>query len=515
MNKIKKYEMPILISISILVFIALVSVSYAYFKARINNLESVSTIAFTSSEMTINYENNSAVLTGTNITPGWSTTKTFTLKGKNDSKPTDTQPDNNMYYKIGIAVDINTFTQDAIKYLLEKDSTSSANGQMQDATYGSVPQTGTKYIGKGYFTETSTYVNHIYKLTISFPDNGENQYKDNDKQFAAHVVIEKSSSSETIDTPSVPTATYYIANLYETSADNEGLEQDDTDDKNIRYVGATPKNYIKFNNETWRIIGVFNDITTIDENGNKNQESLIKIIRNESLGEYSWDTCESSINSGNGINEWSQADLMYELNCDGNENSLYCREDIVDGYLSLNPTTESPTWYNGTNNTKTATYDYGKNIKSSEVGKIANVIWNLGGYSTAIVTAYDMYNYERGYEYISNPSDGENRTTIWTGKIGLMYPSDYGYASTDTTCRSNLNDISCSNLNWLFNNEHQWTLTPSSNLSTGAFYLYQAGYFGNRAYVRNTEAVRPVLFLKSNVVITTGVGEVEDPYIIG
>lgn len=195
MNKIKKYEMPILISISILVFIALVSVSYAYFKARINNLESVSTIAFTSGEMTINYENNSAVLTGTNITPGWSTTKTFTLKGKNDSKPTNTQPDNNMYYKIGIAVDINTFTQDAIKYLLEKDSSSSSNGQMQDATYDSVPQTGTKYIGKGYFAETSTYVNHIYKLTISFPDNGENQYYDNDKQFAAHVVIEKSSSS--------------------------------------------------------------------------------------------------------------------------------------------------------------------------------------------------------------------------------------------------------------------------------------------------------------------------------
>lgn len=218
MKKLKKYEMPILISISILVFVTLVSVSYAYFKARINNLESVSTIAFTSGEMTINYENNSAVLTGTNIIPGWSTTKTFTLKGKNDSKPTETQPDNNMYYKIGIAVDINTFTQDAIKYLLEKDSTSSANGQMQDATYGSVPQTGTKYIGKGYFSETSTFVNHIYKLTISFPDNGENQYYDNNKQFAAHVVIEKSSGSEIIDTPLVPTPKSFAEDKWETIA---------------------------------------------------------------------------------------------------------------------------------------------------------------------------------------------------------------------------------------------------------------------------------------------------------
>lgn len=63
--------MPMLIFIFILVFIALVSVSYAYFKARINNIKSASAITFTSGEMTINYENNSAVLTGTNIIPGW------------------------------------------------------------------------------------------------------------------------------------------------------------------------------------------------------------------------------------------------------------------------------------------------------------------------------------------------------------------------------------------------------------------------------------------------------------
>ena len=104
MNKIKKYEMPMLISIFLLVFIALISVSYAYFKARINNIESASTIAFTSGEMTINYENNSAVLTETNIIPGWSTTKKFTLKGKNNSKPTGTQPNNNILLEMHIVV---------------------------------------------------------------------------------------------------------------------------------------------------------------------------------------------------------------------------------------------------------------------------------------------------------------------------------------------------------------------------------------------------------------------------
>ena len=501
MNKIKKYEMPILISISILVFIALVSVSYAYFKARINNLESVSTIAFTSGEMTINYENNTDVLktTGTNIKPGWSTTKTFTLNGKNDSKPTDTQPDNNMYYKIGIAVDINTFTQDAITYLLEKDSTSSTNGQMQDTTSGVVQQIGTKYIGKGYFTETSTFVSHIYKLTISFPNKDENQYYDNDKKFAAHVVIEKSSSSETIDTPSFPNAIDYITKLYDTDASGNYLEQDDTDDKNIRYVGASPKNYITFNNETWRIIGVFNNITTIDDNGNESSESLVKIIRDESLGGYSWDTTKKKLSEviKKGNNEWSQADLMTELNND---------------YIDTSKTSGKTNWYNYNNQSRTATYNYSNNIKSAFINKIATVRWNLGGISSSIKLASDFYNNERGTEHVKNPEDNVKRTNYWDGKIALIYPSDYGYASTDTTCREkSIRLIYCKNNNWLSKNSSYLTLTPYTEDYNVVFYVNGGGQVDNN-YVYNSAAVLPTIFLKSNIKITGGTGEASDPY---
>ena len=60
-----------------------------------------------------------------------------------------------------------------------------------------------------------------------------------------------------------------------------GLEIDETTDKNLRYVGASPKNYLKFNDEIWRIIGVFNNITTIDKQENEKTESLVKIVRND------------------------------------------------------------------------------------------------------------------------------------------------------------------------------------------------------------------------------------------
>ena len=55
-----------------------------------------------------------------------------------------------------------------------------------------------------------------------------------------------------------------------------------------RYRGANPKNYVSFNNEVWRIIGVF---PTEDENGNI--ENRIKLIRNESIGQYVADSNNS------------------------------------------------------------------------------------------------------------------------------------------------------------------------------------------------------------------------------
>ena len=83
----------------------------------------------------------------------------------------------------------------------------------------------------------------------------------------------------------------YITNLYEDSITraSNNLKKDNTEDKNIRYYGANPNNYVRFNNELWRIIGIF---------GNN-----VKLIRNDRLGWLSWDTSESTVNSGYGINQ--------------------------------------------------------------------------------------------------------------------------------------------------------------------------------------------------------------------
>ena len=70
-----------------------------------------------------------------------------------------------------------------------------------------------------------------------------------------------------------------------------------------RYIGSNPNNYITFNNEVWRIIGVF--------------DGRIKIIRNDTLDNIPFDYKKSGVGSStsdSGSNDWTDSQLMYMLN---------------------------------------------------------------------------------------------------------------------------------------------------------------------------------------------------------
>ena len=219
-----------------------------------------------------------------------------------------------------------------------------------------------------------------------------------------------------------------------------------------RYYGEDPNNYIYFNCEDytnqssstcelWRAIGVFKDV----DDGNGNLETRIKIVRNESIGAYSYDTSTSSINGGRGVNDWSTSDLMKLLNpgyeSDSINNSLYWNQG-------------SGNCYSGQSN-KYKTCDFTEiGITSASKDFIGNAKFYLGSFSsdlTAIMIsgaytefmenfyAHQMYNYERSTN-VNDCTTGEGacpRATEWTGKIGLIYPSDYVYATDLSVCREN------------------------------------------------------------------------------
>ena len=512
--KEQKVRTIVVLSTITMMIVLFIGITYSYFTA-LNNKGSTSVISATSGKMVINYaDGSSKLLSSEDIQPSDKIliNKTFTLTG------TNTTSGLTMPYKIGIKY-TNGFSDGQIHYYIKRTSantnvTSTLVGTADQTIPGNTTETGyttgtlkkgNKYLelATGEFKANTSNQTVTFNLKLQFPDTGENQDAEKGKTLTGEIVVNYEPKS----------ITQTIASL---KFSENGLEIDDTKDKNIRYVGTNPKNYITFNNETWRIVGVFNNITTIDDNGNEKQESLVKLIRDEDIGSYSWDSSSSDINNGSGINEWSQADLMYELNCDGTSSSKYCREDIIDGYLS-NKTIGTTKWYNMPNNVQINPYNFNKNIKKNTIDKIANVSWNLGGAKKGL-SSLNSYNAERGTAHISNPSDKISRTNFWKGKIALLYPSDYGYASTDSLCRSDMfsqsnNIYNCQNDNWLFNSTWQWTLTSSFDNVQTVFSFSETGWVINTT-AGNGGRIRPSLYLKSDIVIVGGTGEKGDAYTI-
>ena len=252
-----------------------------------------------------------------------------------------------------------------------------------------------------------------------------------------------------------------------------------------RYEGKNPNNYIWFNNELWRIIGVF-DSASHGQSGN-----LVKIIREESIGGLAWDKSQ--------VNDWSASSLKSLLNgayydWDSNKSSVstYCY-----GHLGI-----------------PGNCDYSEiGINDTYRSMIQEVTWYLGGYSISSATAEALYGYERGTTVPSG-----NQTTT-TGNIGLMYPSDYGYSVLASSCArtTNLgsyNSSSCAGQSWLYKTGYEWTITPNSSNSYYVFSLFNNGYLNNgNAYLGSS--IRPVLYLSSSVYKIMGDGTISNPYIIG
>ncbi len=245
--------------------------------------------------------------------------------------------------------------------------------------------------------------------------------------------------------PPTPPATDTITDLLPSNPDE--LYKDEHGD--IRYYGATPNNYVSFNNELWRIIGVI--------------DGKIKIIRNESIGDMKWNLTRN--------NNWNNASLKSYLNKD---------------------------YYNSIDGTY-------KNMISEET-------YYLGGPTSSnyqTFTASGYYNAERDSSqvYSGNPASTKQY-------IGLMYPSDYGYAAGSSCLSTALYRYknSCKNSDYLSIRVYEWLQAPLASDSLTAARLDSTGFVGASYLVSYSHAVRPVLYLTSETQITGGDGSSSNPF---
>ena len=193
-----------------------------------------------------------------------------------------------------------------------------------------------------------------------------------------------------------------------------------------------------------------------DNNHGVTGQQLVKVIKTISYGTFAWNSISS--------NDWTSASLNETLNSTFKTEKLSGIED-----------------------------------------KIAEVSWKVSGYSTTFATAKTVYTAEITNAYKTH-----------TSKIGLMYPSDYGYATTQDYWTTDLDsyDSSAYKKDWLYLGSTEWLLSPGTGSSSSAWYVSSNGNVRYSYGLAYTYAVRPSFYLLSSVGYASGDGSQNSPILI-
>mgnify|MGYP004559184913 CR=1 FL=1 len=422
-----------LVIVSLLVVV--LSVSLAYFTTQI--IGKGKDVSVTSANLQIVFTDSDGALTETDIEPGWSATKTFTIK--NDTKTE---------YKYNIVIKdlLNTFvTEGYLQYKITSTNNGYNMTEFKDIPKSSAPKdTILAYSVVIPVGETQTYTIEFRYLNDEDVDQGD----DMGKVLKGTLFI-----TEGTEEPKS------LVTLIQANAVNEN---------GYRYEGSDPNNYIQMEKtdgttELWRIIGLFPD----GENGED-------VIRVRKVG------YEKATYDSNSTNHWPNTTL----------------------YTTLSST------YSITNYKNTVNYKMYLGGASS-----------IGSY-----TSQDLYDMER----ILNSKGTAGKTsqnsyqssTIFTGSVGLMYPSDYGYGVLASDCARTIQPYyydgtaACYTNNWLLqgSSTFQWLISPLSSGSGNAFVVLASGDVTHTG-VTNSDSYSPVMALKSDVVVI-GSGTNSDPYVM-
>ena len=284
-----------------------------------------------------------------------------------------------------------------------------------------------------------------------------------------------------------------------------------------RYRGANPKNFVTFNGETWRIIGVFPT-----DDGTGKIENRVKIIKDQSIGEYKWDDGTTAYN-------YTKNDNLMLLQDKNKLKVKYLEKKNKNNFIDLAIAEPAKSalnnWARPASLNTYLNKTYLNALSTTSQNMIGDTKYYLGGggNNSNFNSSVDFYSYERKIKNTkSNEFYYDKNPNSWTGKLGLMYVSDYGYASDNCETKAlndynNSNDLRiCNNANWLFNlKKLEATITQYSNTSTSIHYIADNGIVVStyQASLAQT-VVRPTLYLKSEVRIIDGEGTSTNPYII-
>ena len=516
-EEIKKKQKKVMIYILVISLICVVGVSYAFFTAGMSS-ETSTTVRADAGTMKITYSGGANInLAGIYPKDDVWATKTITVTGNNTT-------DAEMYYKLTLVVDSNTFkTDDPLQYELVSTNTSTNGKIIPNISKTNITGTSIE-LGSGHFKKANN-AKHTYLLKIYYPKKATSQNANQGAAFSAHVEI---TSAKAPTAPTVSTLAQTILAKNEVKAPittpgaavstaSEALLASTEDDYGTSYYfrGAVKNNYVEFANKCWRIVRVGGDdsVKLILHNDNTKKVANPCDAANNStsaaFARYSGTTYTSAFNSSHNDNAY----VGFKYGTAG-------ASDYATTHANTNNSTiltNLETWYN--NNLKTY------------ADAIADTVW-CNDKTNVTDTSYDPWSitpnglgYAKNVTYYgatqrlvgtSGSAGGTGPSLKCNGelskinsKVGLITADElayagYAYVQNNTTTYLQENAT----------NTYWWSLSPLDfNLGSAGVWNVGEGSFG-RSSAGSTLEVRPSISIVSSATISGGFGTSEDPYVV-
>ena len=512
-EKIEKKHKRIMIYVMIISLICVVGVSYAFFTAGMSS-ETSTTVRADAGTMKITYDGGANInLAGIYPKDDVWATKTITVTGNNTT-------DAEMYYKLTLVVDSNTFkTDDPLQYELVSTNTST-NGEIIP-NISKTDITGTSIeLGSGHFVKANN-AKHTYLLKIYYPKKTTSQNANQGATFSAHVEITSakaptvSNLAETILANNEVKAPITTPGAAISTAD-EALLASTEDDNGTSYYfrGAVKNNYVEFANKCWRIVRVGGDgsVKLILHNDNTagvaNPCDSANNSANAAFARYSGETYKSTFNEKYGDNAYV-----------GFKYGTVDASDYASAHANTNKSTiltNLETWY--TNNFKKYESVIADTVWCNDKTNVTDTMFNPYSYSNVNGLGYaknvTYYGATQRLVSKSNSAGGTGPSLKCNGelskinsKVGLITADElayagYAYAKNNTTTylQENATDT------------YWWSLSPNGFDGSNASVWDVRGSSGRfYNYVVNAGGVRPLISLKSTTNVT-GNGTSDKPY---
>ena len=513
-EEIKKKQKRVMIYVMIVSLICIVGVSYAFFTAGMSS-ETSTTVRADAGTMKITYSGGANInLAGIYPKDDVWATKTITVTGNNTT-------DAEMYYKLTLVVDSNTFkTDDPLQYELVSTNTSTNGEIIPNISKKDITGTSIE-LGNGHFVKANN-AKHTYLLKIYYPKKTTSQNANQGAAFSAHVEITSTKAPTVSNLAKVILANNEVKAPLTTpgaaiSTADEALLASAEDDNGTSYYfrGAVKNNYVEFANKCWRIVRVSGDgsVKLILHNDNTTGAANPCDSANNStsaaFARYSGETYKSEFNLNVGDNAYvgfkygTPGSNTYEAtHANTNKstiltnleiwytNNLKTYESVIDDTVWCNDKTVTDKTYNPWNWSNVNSLGHGTNV--TFYGATQRLVGSSGN---AAGTGPSL------------KCNGE--LSKITSKVGLITADELAYAgyvykqnNTTTYLQENAT------------NTYWWSLSPRSFSGSNAYVWLVGGSVGYLdGYVSDSYGVRPSISLKSTANVA-GNGTSEDPYVV-